>query len=284
MQQTAGKNPAPGARTVLVTGAGSGLGRALALRYAADGWHVACADILRERAHETRALVQAAGGTALDFHLDITEEASWEALRAQLEQHWPRLDMLVNNAGVASAGAACDVPLEDWRWVLEVNLLGVVRGCRTFVPRMRAQRAGSIVNIASFAGLACAPGMASYTVAKAGVVALSESLRGELGSCGLQVSVVCPSFFRTNLLENFRAPDDDMRRVASRLMDRARHSADDIAASVQAQVARGRFLVIPTRRERWLWRLKCWAPEFYHRRLLRAVGAQRRGARHGAGA
>jgi len=266
-------------RTVLITGAGSGLGRALALRYAAAGCQVGCADIVFERAEQTRALVEDAGGRALAFTLDVADDASWEALREALLACWDRVDVLVNNAGVASGGGAAEVAIDDWRWMLEINLLGVVRGCRSLVPQMRAQDGGTILNIASFAALAGAPGLASYTVAKAGVVALSESLRGELAGHGIQVSVACPSFFRTNLLENFRAPDDSMKRVASRLMENARESADDIAAAIFAQVEGGRFLVLPTRRERWLWRLKRWAPEFYHRRLLAAIVDKRRALR-----
>ena len=264
------------AQNVLITGAGSGLGRALALRYAARGCHVGCADIRIDRAEETRALIEAAGGRALAFGVDVADDASWETLRQAVEACWPTLDVLVNNAGVASGGDATDIPLEDWRWMLEVNLLGVVRGCRTFVPQMRARGAGTVLNIASFAGLAGAPGLASYTVAKAGVVALSESLRGELGAHGVQVSVACPSFFRTNLLESFRAPDERMKRVAGRLMESARESADDLAAAIIAQVQQGRFLVLPTARERGLWRFKRWSPETYHRRLLATIAGKRR--------
>lgn len=263
-------------RTVLITGAGSGLGRALALRYARAGYQVGCADIVVERAEQTRALVEAEGGRAIAFAVDIADDASWEALRQAVHACWQRLDVLVNNAGVASGGAAADVPIEDWRWMLEINLLGVVRGCRAFVPAMQAQGGGTILNIASFAALAGAPGLASYTVAKAGVLALSESLRGELADAGIQVSVACPSFFRTNLLENFRAPDESMKRMAGKLMETARESAEDIAAAVFAQVERGRFLVLPTRRERWLWRFKRWAPELYYRRLVGAIAAKRR--------
>lgn len=262
-------------RTVLITGAGSGLGRALALRHARAGWAVGCADIRLDRAEATCAAIAQAGGQALALHVDIAEEASWVALRDGLLQRWARLDRLVNNAGVASGGDAVDVPLADWRWMLEINLLGVVRGCHSFVPQLRAQGGGSIVNIASFAALAGAPGLASYTVAKAGVLALSESLRGELAADGIAVSVACPAFFRTNLLENFRGPDAGVRRVAERLMQSARESADDIAGAVFDQVERGRFLVVPTARERWLWRLKRWAPELYHRQLLAMIARKR---------
>jgi|SRR5690606_22024652 len=262
-------------RTVLITGAGSGLGRALALCHARAGWAVACADIRLDRAQETRDGIVAAGGRALALPLDVADDASWEALRAALLDAWPRLDRLVNNAGVSGGGDAADVAMDDWRWMLDINLLGVVRGCRCFVPQLRAQGGGSILNIASFAALAGAPGLASYTVAKAGVLALSESLRGELAGDGISVSVACPAFFQTRLLENFRAPDAGIRKAAERLMAASRDSADEIAAALFAALERGRFLIVPTARERWLWRLKRLAPGFYHRRLMAALRARR---------
>ena len=265
--------------TVLITGAGSGLGRALALRHARAGWRVGCADIVPERAEATRAAIEQAGGRALAFPVDIADPDSWQALRDAVLSAWERLDRLVNNAGVAGGGGGAEITLEDWRWMLEINLLGVVQGCRSFVPQLRAQGGGSIVNIASFAALAGAPGFASYTVAKAGVVALSESLRGELAGSGIAVSVVCPSFFRTNLMESFRSPDAATRALAERLVQRASLGAEEIADAVYRQLQRGRFLVIPTARERWLWRFKRLAPELYHRRLLAAIGQKRRALR-----
>lgn len=255
--------------TVLITGAGSGLGRALARRYAAAGFAVCAADIREDRARET---VAALGG---DPHwanaCDIGSDASMEALRDAVHARWPRLDVLVNNAGVASGGSLLDAPMEEWQWMLNLNLLGVVRGCRLFAPGMAAAGGGAIVNVASFAGLAGAPGLMTYSVAKAGVVALSESLRAELHDKGVQVSVVCPSFFRTNLTENFRG-HPKMLGVANQLMDHARESADDIAAAVFAQAQAGRFLVLPTRAEAWRWRLKRFLPGTYFRILLKVAG------------
>ncbi len=251
--------------TVLITGAGSGLGRALARRYAAAGYAVCVADIRADRAQET---VDALGG---DPHwaiaCDIGSDASMEALRDAVHARWPRLDVLVNNAGVASGGSLLDAPMEEWHWMLNLNLLGVVRGCRMFAPAMVAAGGGRIVNVASFAGLAGAPGLMSYSVAKAGVVALSESLRAELHARGVGVCVVCPSFFRTNLTENFRG-HPKMLGIANKLMDGARESADDIAAAVFAQVEAGTFLVLPTAAERWRWRLKRFLPGLYFKKLL----------------
>src|SRR5690606_37851261 len=131
------------------------------------------------------------------------------------------VDLVINNAGVSGGGPVLTTSLEDWAWMININLLGVVRGCRLFGAILAEQGEGHIVNISSFAGLAGAPNMASYATAKAGVVALSEGLRAELHGSGIKVSVVCPSFFATNLLDGFRAPDASSHALAERFMQEA---------------------------------------------------------------
>jgi short-subunit dehydrogenase len=141
---------------------------------------------------------------------------------------------------------------------------------------MLARGSGQIINIASFAGLAGAPGLSSYGVAKGGVVTLSEGLRGEFEPRGLKVAVVCPAFFKTNLLENFRG-SERMRKTAAKLMEDARESADDIAKAIVDAAERGVFLIIPTATERRRWWMKRWFPEFYYKqvqKLMRARGAK----------
>jgi len=152
--------------------------------------------------------------------------------------------------------------------------MSVVRGCQAFVPGMLEQRSGHVVNTASFAGLAGAGGLSSYSVAKAAVVTLSETLRAELAlaDSAVRVSVICPSFFRTNLLENFRGPQRS-RETAQKLMEKAAESADDIAARVVDAVMAGQFLIIPTAPERTRWRIKRFLPEFYFRKLVAALRA-----------
>ena len=252
---------------VLITGAGSGLGRALALRYARDGHAVACADIVPERAQETLALLPGTGHHALK--VDVGDDASMEALRASLEHVWDAIDVVVNNAGVASGGSLLEADMAEWQWMLNINLLGVVRGCRAFVPWLVRQKRGRVINIASFAALAGAPNIMSYGVAKAGVYTLSEQLRAELADKGVAVSVVCPSFFKTNLCENFRSSDGGkMKHVATKLMEQARESADDIANAIVDQANAGTFLILPTATERSRWRMKRWFPNLYFRKLL----------------
>ena len=165
---------------ILITGAGSGLGRALARRYARAGYAVACADIQLLHAEETVALLgpPVAGGPHLALPVDVGDDASWSTLATQLAAHWDTLDVLINNAGISSAGTLLEAPMAEWQQILNVNLLGVVRGCRTFAPQLVRQGHGRIINIASFAGLAGAPAIMSYGVAKAGVVAPVRATEG----------------------------------------------------------------------------------------------------------
>lgn len=260
-------------RRVLITGAGSGLGRALARRYAASGARVACADIMQARAQDTAADLPGSGHLALA--VDVADDASFAALRAAVLEHWGGVDVLINNAGIASGGPLLDAPIEQWREVLEINLLGVVRGCHAFVPGMLAAGHGQVVNIASFAGLAGAPNIMSYGVSKAAVVTLSEQLRAEMHGRGVSVSVACPAFFPTNLLQNWRG-SERMKDFAGRMMETSRDTLDAVADHLFAAAERGRFMILPTRREPLYWRFKRWAPELYFRQLVKLAARRTR--------
>ncbi|MEZ5460326.1 SDR family oxidoreductase [Dokdonella sp.] len=262
-------------RRVLITGAGSGLGRALAFRYAEAGWRVACADIRLDRARETVGLITGFGIGAMALQVDVGDDESFEDLRDQILAAWEGVDLVINNAGVSGGGSVLNASMSDWHWMLNINLLGVVRGCRLFGPVLVEQGTGHIVNIASFAALAGGPNMATYATAKAGVVTVSEGLRADLHGSGISVSVVCPSFFQTNLLEGFRAPDTTSLNVARKLMRNARETPADIAESIYRSVERGEFLILPTAEVRKAWRLKRWFPDFYFRKLMQLV--QQRG-------
>ena len=258
-------------KRVLITGAGSGLGRALAFRYAEACWRVACADIRLDRARETVELITGFGIGAMAIQVDVGDDESFEGLRDEVLAAWEGVDLVINNAGVSAGGSVLNASMEDWHWMLNINLLGVVRGCRLFGPVLIEQGAGHIVNIASFAALAGGPGMATYATAKAGVVTVSEGLRADLEGSGVRVSVVCPSFFQTNLLEGFRAPDTASLKMATALMRDARESAADIAEAIYRAVGRGEFLILPSAEVRKLWRIKRWFPNLYFRKLMQKV-------------
>jgi NAD(P)-dependent dehydrogenase (short-subunit alcohol dehydrogenase family) len=252
-------------RRVLITGAGSGLGLALAHRYARSGARVACVDMVADR---TEAAASALTGTGHLAHVaDVSDDASMQALHDRIKHEWGGLDVLINNAGIASVGPMIDTTMEEWRKILDVDLMGVVRGCRWFLPAMLAARSGQIINTASFAGLASAPGMMTYGVAKAAVVALSEQLRAETHYQGVRVSVICPAFFRTNLLDTAFASERVKAKVI-KLMDTSPDTLDGVADKVFAAAERGEFMIIPTKREPMRWRMKRWLPGLYFRMVL----------------
>jgi NAD(P)-dependent dehydrogenase (short-subunit alcohol dehydrogenase family) len=251
-------------RRVLITGAGSGLGQALALRYARAGARVACVDLSTERSEVTRKMLAGSGHLALAA--DVGSDEAMEQLRDQIQHEWGGLDVLINNAGIASGGSMVETTMDEWRRLLEVDLLSVVRGCRMFLPGMLAVGQGQIISTASFAGLAGAPRVMTYGVAKAGVVALSEQLRAEVQHKGIRVSVICPSFFRTNLCDT-AIGSPKMKDVALRLMDTSPDTLDSVADNVFTDAERGRFLILPTKHESMRWRVKRWFPEFYFSKM-----------------
>lgn len=263
---------------IAITGAASGLGRELALRWARAGARVALADVNAERLAAVAQEVRQAGGQALAQHADVRVTADLEALVDACVQEWGGLDVFINNAGVAGGGSFERLTDDDWHWLLDINLMGVVRGARAVTPLFRKQGSGALVNIASMAGLLAPPGMSSYNVAKTGVVSLSETLHGELSPFGIRVTCVCPSFFRTNLMESLRTPDAGMRKSFERLLDTSDITAADIADQVFRDVAAGRFLCLPHRKGRTAWWVK---RAFYSRYLDEMVKIGRSLARRG---
>jgi NAD(P)-dependent dehydrogenase (short-subunit alcohol dehydrogenase family) len=262
-------------RRVLITGAGSGLGRGLALRYARAGARVACVDLLPDRAEETRAMLPGSGHLALQA--DVGSDDAMQALFDAIQREWQGVDVLINNAGIASGGTMVETTMAEWHRVLDIDLLSVVRGCRLFLPGMIAQGRGQVLSTASFAGLAGAPGLMTYGVAKAAVVALSEQLRAETHAKGVKVGVICPSFFRTNLCET-AIGNPKVKGLAQKLMDASPDTVDTVSDHVYAAAERGDFMIIPTRDEPMRWRMKRWFPNLYFKRMVKMVEARTRQA------
>ncbi len=245
---------------IMITGAGSGLGREIALRWAREGWRLALADVNEEGLGETLEQVRAAGGDGFTQRCDVRDYSQLTALAQACEAKFGGIDVIVNNAGVASGGFFAELSLEDWDWQIAVNLMGVVKGCKAFLPLLERSK-GRIVNIASMAALMQGPGMSNYNVAKAGVLALSESLLVELRQLEVAVHVVCPSFFQTNLLDSFRGPNPAMKAQVGKLLQGSPISAEQIADYIYQQVAAGEFLILPHEAGRDAWLLKRQAPE-----------------------
>jgi NADP-dependent 3-hydroxy acid dehydrogenase YdfG len=224
---------------VLVTGSASGLGRAIANRYRQAGAQVLVSDVDEDRA-------EAAAGElgTRSIRLDVTSDDDWASARDWCEREWGGLDVLVNNAGVGAGGRFEKIEMADWDWIWEINVKGVVRGCRTFVPDFKARGSGHLVNVASLAGIMNLPAMSSYNVTKAAVISLSDTLRLELEPYGVHTTVVCPAFVRTNLHDRLRSPDPAIAGLMDKLMASSQVTADDVARQVVDAVAHDRFRVL----------------------------------------
>lgn len=250
---------------VLITGAASGLGLALVKQFAQRGCRILATDVHNELPESLDHL----DGVSY-CRLDVTQDVDWAEAYDWVVEHWDGLDYLFNNAGVAAGGRLELSELDQWQWIIDINLLGVVRGCRTFTPMMKAQKSGHIVNTASAAGLVHPPRMSEYNAVKAGVVALSETLFHEFKPYDVKVSVICPTFFRTKLTESFRGKDEQAKKSAAKLIDGSKRSADDIAVAVIRGVEKNKHIILTDRDGRIVYAAKRFARPLYYQMMAKA--------------
>lgn len=260
----------------VITGAASGLGRALSLALARRRARLLLSDVNQPALAEVGAAAEAAGATEVVLErVDVGRLEEVERLREKAYAELGGVDLVVNNAGVAASGPVGEVPIEDWRWQIDVNLWGVIHGCHVFVPPMRAAGQGYILNVASAAGLLSAPYLAPYNVSKAGVVALTRTMAAELRRTGVSVSVLCPTFFRSSIHAGARTTRPELRRAAEKRVARASWSAEQVAEVALRGLERGRLHILPQLDARVFWQLQRLWPSGVQRLLgaLRASGA-----------
>ncbi|MEV0760595.1 SDR family NAD(P)-dependent oxidoreductase [Nocardia sp. NPDC050435] len=255
-----------GARAV-VTGAGSGIGRAFALEIAARGGQVICSDIDEARADETVALIEREHpGAAHAFRCDVAQREDVQNLaRFAASIFEGPASLVINNAGVGIGGKHVgDIGFEDWNWALGINLWGVVHGCEVFTPQLRAsrERPRGIINVASAAGFAAAPSMAAYNTAKAAVMSLSETMAAELSGSGVGVTVLCPTFVQTNVARDGRITGE-ATRLAETLMRLTGFTPEQVAKTTLDAHDRGQLYVLPQIDAHVVWRLKRYFPAQY---------------------
>jgi NAD(P)-dependent dehydrogenase (short-subunit alcohol dehydrogenase family) len=237
-------------RVAVVTGGGSGIGRALVDVFARDGARVVVADIEEAAAVETANAVRARGGTAIAVRTDVTELAHVEALADRAFSEFGAVDILCNNAGVALWGGLEQATHRDWQWVLGVNLWGVIHGLEAFLPRMIAsKRRGHVVNTASMAGLVATRGLGIYNTSKYAVVGLSETLAKDLAPHGIGVSVLCPMGVATQIRASDRNRPAHLRNdaaddVAPVTLDGNTLKPDAVAEMVRSAILENRLYVI----------------------------------------
>jgi NAD(P)-dependent dehydrogenase (short-subunit alcohol dehydrogenase family) len=252
-------------KTAVITGAASGIGRAYALALAKRGFKVGIVDIDMEGAKETLEMVEGSGGSGEVFSCNVRRLEEVQKTADHFFEKWGKVGILVNNAGVADVGMVGEIKIEDWERQIETNLWGYIYGCHSFIPRMKEQGGGHIVNTASSAGMVTLRSMGPYNVTKAGVIALSETLKSELAPFNIGVTVVCPSFLRTKLLDTTTATDKWIFELADISMEGARVTSDDLAEMVVKAVEKNRLYVFPQPFAKITWIDKRIAPETFYR-------------------
>lgn len=254
-------------KRAVITGAGAGLGREFALALAAKGCSIGVTDIDLARAEETLRLVEERGGKGEAMRVDVTDPKAVEAMCDHFFTSWGGVDLLINNAGVVSAGYIGDIPLEDWHWQYGVNFWGVIHGCHFFIPRMKAQGYGHILNVASSFGFLSFLEVGPYNSTKAAVISVSETLKMELAPFGIGVTALCPMFVRTNLLDSLRYTDNFESELAHIAFAHARMGADEVAAAGLRAVERNKLYCVPQLSGKVLWHAKRLNPELFYRTL-----------------
>ncbi|MGB2059084.1 MULTISPECIES: SDR family NAD(P)-dependent oxidoreductase [unclassified Alcanivorax] len=248
----------------VVTGAGSGIGRSFALELAKRNTAVVCADLKLESAEETVALIEKAGGKAYAVACDVGKAAQVKKLSEQAEKLLGNpVTMVINNAGVGIGGKFEELSLQDWKWVMDVNLWGVVHGCHYFVPGFKKQGRGAIINVASAASYTAAPEMSAYNVTKAGVRALSETLYAELKRDNIKVNVLCPTLVPTNIIKDGRIPDRYSKLADHALMNYAMTTSDSVAKLTLNRLDKGELYTTPQVDAKLFWMMKRATPNLY---------------------
>ncbi len=251
-------------KVAVVTGAASGIGFAMAKRFASEGMKVVLADIEDEALRRAATELENAGADVLTFHADVSKLADVRALAAKSLEHFSKVHVVCNNAGVATTGLIAESTIRDWEWVIGVNLWGVIYGVHTFLPILLGQGEDChIVNTASIAGVITGPGMGIYCVTKHAVVALSEALHHEmqLMQTKVGVSVLCPAWVNTKIVDSGRNrpaevanESDELSPIAQMLHDYTRQVVNagvspDVIADRVVDAVRGNDFYILTHLE-----------------------------------
>lgn len=257
-------------RLVVITGGGSGIGRETAFAFARRGAEVVLSDVNLDAAKQTAAMIENAGGTAHAYHLDVADEAAMHAHADEVAEKHGVPDVLINNAGIGQAGVFLETPSKSFTRVMDINLYGVVNGCRAFGAKMVERGSGGhIVNLASMAAYSPLQSFSAYSTSKAAVFMFSDCLRAELAKSGIGVSTICPGIVHTNIVANTEfagvtaGTEADKQQKFDRLYEKRHYTPDRVAERIVAAVAKKKSIV-PVTPEAHL--------AYHARRLVPAIG------------
>lgn len=253
---------------IIIAGGASGLGREMVLQAVKNGYRVAFFDINDNRGKQLSAELTDDNVDHIYIRCDIRLEEQCRRAVEKVIQRWGRVDIAVQAAGVASAGLVESVTLEHWRKQLDVNLLGTVNFNQAVLRPMKQQGSGYMVNVAGLIGLMPTPSMSSFAATNAAVIAYTESLYTELEPLNIQVSVICPNFFKSQLNENLYTADPIAKARFERLLNRPDMPTEEVARRAFAQMDKQRFMILPSPNTGVLWRQKRWFPDRFYRSLL----------------
>lgn len=254
-------------KRAFITGAGSGLGLALAQALAKDGWSLGLFDHNLAKLTGVEGELSNAGIEVLAYPGDVTHADELTVAVNTFATARDGLDVMINNAGVSCAGSLMETSLDTWQWIVGINMMGVVHGCRAAIPHLQRNGSGLLINVASAAAFASAPGMIAYNATKAAVLSISESLYNELRPSQTQVSVVMPTFFRSSLLESFRG-SAEARARAEEVMEKSGLTSADIAREIIAGASNGETYIVLPSSARSLWRFKRWLPSTFLKNIV----------------
>ena len=265
-------------KRALITGAASGIGRAVALRLAEEGCHLYLLDTDVSGLDETAASARKLGVEVIVARCDVSRSDEITASNQAMLSRWGQLDILVNNAGVAYSGPTENMTAAEWQWLLSINLLAPIQFVRELLPVLRKSRESHIVNIASIYGLVAFGRFTAYNVSKFGLVGLSESLRAEYGRQGIGVSTICPGFVSTNLFASALSGYPDGRKPEPpRLLCT---SPECVANKVIRAIYRDRRMTLITPLAHFLYHLSRFAPGLID--FVNRLGRRRRIAKNAA--
>ncbi len=253
-------------KRAFITGAASGLGKAFATELAKEGWTIGMADINIVELETAAAEIEKLGGKPLLFPLDVSDKEQYKKVAEEFLVKAGGIDLLFNNAGVGDGSAFEEYSLENYEWMVGINQMGVIYGCYYFIPTMKKQRSGHILNTASAAAIGCAPTMGAYNLTKAAVVAISETLYGELMDFNIQVSCIQPTYFKTNVVQYARG-GEIVKKATQMFIDKSGLEADTVAQEILTRAGNKELYIILPKDARKMWLFKRLAPTWFRKKV-----------------